>query len=71
MNNELVALSLILMLIFGVFIGKLVFGVYDTENTLTRMTLTRMTGAYGFDEKSNMWNRIRVDEQGHVLCHKE
>ena len=66
MNNGIVALSLIVMLIFGVFIGKLAFGVYDNEKTLTRMT-----GAYGFDEKSNMWNRIRVDENGNVICYKE
>lgn len=27
--------------------------------------------AYGLYEKDQVWNRIRVDENGHVLCHKE
>ena len=25
--------------------------------------------AWGYEEKSNVWNRIRVDEQGFVMCH--
>ena len=68
MTNGIFALGLLIIAIFisGIFIGKLMFGIYDNEKTLTRMT-----GAYGFDEKSNMWNRIRVDENGNVICHKE
>ena len=27
--------------------------------------------AWGYEEKSNVWNRIRVDEVGFVMCHKE
>ena len=27
--------------------------------------------AYGLYEKDQVWNRIRVDEKGNVICHKE
>jgi len=27
--------------------------------------------AWGFEEKEQVWNRIRVDAQGYVMCHKE
>lgn len=27
--------------------------------------------AWGYSESNNVWNRIRVDEQGYVLCHKD
>ena len=27
--------------------------------------------AYGVDESTQLWNRIRVNEQGHVFCVKE
>lgn len=27
--------------------------------------------SYGYEEKSQLWYRIRVDEKGNVMCHKE
>lgn len=27
--------------------------------------------AWGYEEKSQLWNRIRVDENGLVICKKE
>lgn len=33
-------------------------------------SLTTTTMAYGYVEKDNVWNRIRVDEKGFVMCSK-
>jgi hypothetical protein len=27
--------------------------------------------AWGYEENSNLWNRIRVNEKGYVICAKE
>lgn len=35
---------------------------------LTSNRLTTLGAAYGYNEKYDVWNRIRVDFQGNVIC---
>ena len=51
------------VMVLGIQMGKLI--AEREANELNPVM------AYGFLEKDQIWNRIRVDEQGHVLCHKE
>ena len=51
--------------ILCIMIGWSVRGYVENTNPLGKAM------AWGYDEISNTWNRIRVDEKGYVMCHKE
>ena len=57
----------VLILLVGV---SFVLGMI-IENIVYKNKVLPSAMAYGLYEKDQVWNRIRVDEQGHVLCHKE
>lgn len=65
MNNfvkiGMASIFLFIVLVSGIQLGK----ALEAKEPLKPMM------AYGLVEKDQVWNRIRVDELGHVLCHKE
>lgn len=71
MTDTLKVLLVIMLFILGVYVG--IVGVYMKEKMEhpTGTITDNVTASYGYYEKDNVWNRIRVDEHGHVLCHKE
>lgn len=51
------------------FVGGMVVERYVGNSVKPTQLIPTM--AYGYFEKDNVWNRMRVDEKGHVLCSKE
>jgi hypothetical protein len=62
MNNKSLLIILVLVCIL---VGWLVRGIVENSKKLEM----NKAMAWGFEEKSQLWNRIRVDEQGFVMCH--
>ena len=59
-----------------IFVGVLTvflvgYAVGATVNSIIKVGLERSAMSYGYYEKDNVWNRIRVDDSGRVLCTKE
>lgn len=52
-------------ILISIFIGGFFGWIMKGEGGLYKSM------AWGFEEKSQLWNRIRVDEKGYVLCHKD
>lgn len=65
MNIILWIVIFIVYLSVGIGVGYLIRG----SSELMGKAVPAM--AWGYEEKNNVWNRIRVDEQGNVMCHKE
>jgi len=57
-----IVIVVIASIIFGVIGGYIMRGPSEPLNKAM---------AWGFEEKSNVWNRIRVNESGFVICAKE
>jgi hypothetical protein len=51
------------LIVLCLVIGWVVRGIVENQ--------PKMVFSMGYDEKMNLWNRIRVDAEGHVLCSKE
>ena len=60
MTTKVWIITIFICVFFGGLIG------YMSRGPGTTMAL-----AWGFQEDKDVWNRIRVDERGYVLCHKE
>jgi len=56
-----------ILVILCLFIGWIGRGAVENNKKLELNT----SMAWGFDEANQNWNRIRVDEKGYVICHKE
>ena len=54
------------LIVLCVVLGWVVRGIMESNQPLQKIAM-----GYGYEEKSNVWNRIRVDEQGYVMCHKD
>jgi hypothetical protein len=52
-------------LMFVGYVGRAV------QEQLGKSIIRERAMSYGFNEVNNVWNRIRVNEQGYVLCVKE
>lgn len=52
--------------LIGIFVLGMIIGEIVYKNKVLPSAM-----AYGLYEKDQVWNRIRVDEHGNVLCHKE
>lgn len=50
------------------FLLGIVGGVIMERNEKPRHVIAL---AMGFDEDTQLWNRIRVDKDGFAICHKE
>ena len=53
------------LIVYMFLVGYVVRGIVEKQ------TLQLPVMAYGFQEDKQVWNRIRVNEQGRVLCAKE
>lgn len=53
-----------MLIVLCVVVGWVARGVISDVNIGKAM-------AWGFDDKTQLWNRIRVDAEGHVICSKE
>lgn len=53
---------LVICVFFSGLIGYLMRGSSEQLNK---------SMAWGFEEKKNVWNRIRVNESGFIICAKE
>lgn len=56
------------IIISGIIVAMFVGGLCGF---FMRGEVGRTSFAYGFEEQKQVWNRIRVDEHGYVICHKE
>lgn len=56
---------LLVLCLLCIFIGWAFRGVVSSNDY--RMYNAR---AWGFDEHADNWNRIRVDQNGYVICNK-
>jgi len=61
MDKTIIICGVLIAMFVGGFMGYLMRGQGNYTTSLSM----------GFDETKNVWNRIRVDEQGNVICHKE
>lgn len=62
----------ILGLILGLVIGCLLGGTYVLYRyDFKTLKPTKASACLGLNEKENVWNRIRVDEKGYVICSQE
>jgi hypothetical protein len=55
----------ILLILFCVFVGWVLRGIIEKGVNLDKAM------AWGYNDENNVWNRIRVDTKGYVMCHKE
>lgn len=62
-NKKRYFLIVVALVCFGA--GVLVSSIL---HKLTSNRLTTLGAAYGYNEKYDVWNRIRVDFQGNVIC---
>lgn len=66
MNKEPIHFWLYVLIVLCVLVGWIARGVIENREEKTLQGAM----AWGYDEAQNVWNRIRVDEKGHVLCSK-
>jgi hypothetical protein len=59
----------VLMLSFIMFIIGMGAGDYISKRTQVKVPEGML--AFGYNEENNVWNRIRVDEFGKVICRKD
>jgi hypothetical protein len=57
------------IILFSVMLMSIV-SMFFIVGIFTKISVFEQRGffAYGYDEKQNVWNRIRVDEKGHIYC---
>lgn len=63
MKETMTIVWLIIFVIFVFIVGMVTGKALDTRE--------RIAMSYGLYEKDNVWNRIRVDDKGHVICSME
>lgn len=54
---------LCMLIVLCIIIGWTSRGIVKGNDTIMSKSM-----AWGYDETDNMWNRIRVDKDGHVIC---
>lgn len=59
--------GILLLCLFSVIVGYTMRSIQFSLDSHIRDKVM----AYGFNETNNVWNRIRVNDQGHVVCVKE
>lgn len=64
------ALALVFVVMFMFFVGVIVLETGMIMGKIPQLNLVSAR-SYGYFEKDDMWNRIRVDNEGKVICSKE
>lgn len=60
--------SLAVLVAVCIMIGWVYRGIVDSPVPDKKMY---QGVAWGYEQENNVWNRIRVDPNGNVICHKE